>query len=80
MWEFIHLKSASKGKGDVKPAAPDFKNSWNKLSRLDKIVLYGVAMWVIVLILLFTVVASESDSIDLEYYDNVTNTETERLA
>ena len=72
--------SASKGKTVVKPAAPDFKSSWNKLSKLDRFVLYGVAIWIIVLILMFTVVASDSDSIDMEYYDNVDNTDTERLA
>ena len=73
-------QSASKGKGHVKLAAPDFKSSWNKLSKLDRFVLLGVAIWVIVLILMFTVVASDSDSIDMEYYDNVDNTDTERLA
>ena len=83
MWEFRGLtvnKSASKGKGHVKPAATKFKSSWNKLSKLDRFVLYGVAIWIIVLILMFTVVASDSDSIDMEYYDNVDNTDTERLA
>ena len=73
-------QSASKGTGHVKLAAPDVKSSWNKLSKLDKFVLLGVALWVIVLILMFTVVASDSDSIDMEYYDNVDNTDTERLA
>ncbi len=72
-------KSASKGKGHVKPAAPDFKSSWNKLSKLDKLVLYGVGLWVLIMILMF-MTASESDSIDMEYYDEVNNTETERLA
>ena len=82
MWEFRGLtvnKSASKGKGHVKPAATKFKSTWNKLSKLDKLVLYGVGLWVLIMILMF-MTASESDSIDMEYYDEVNNTDTERLA
>ncbi len=83
MWEFRGLtmkKSASKGKAHVNSAAPDFKNTWNKLSKLDKLVLSGVLLWSIVLVWLFTVVATESDSIDIEYYDDVKHSDTEKLA
>ena len=82
MWEFRGLrvnKSASKGKTVVKPAATKLSNTWNKLSKLDKLVLYGVGLWVLIMIIMFTT-ATESDSIDMEYYDEVNNTDTERLA
>ena len=69
---------ASKGKGRVRPAAPDLKSTWSKLSTLDRIVLYGVAIWVLLMIVMFTG-ATESDSIDIEYYDDI-STELERLA
>ena len=77
-WGLTTGKNVIQTETDLKKAFP--KSSWNKLSRLDKFVLYGVGIWIIVLILMFTVVASDSDSIDMEYYDNVDNTETERLA
>ena len=69
---------ASKGKGYVKPAAPDLKSTWSKLSGRDRIVLYGVGLWVLLMIVMFTG-ATESDSIDIEYYDDI-STELERLA
>jgi len=69
---------ASKGKGYVKPAAPDLKSTWSRLSKLDRLVLYGVVIWILIMIMMFTG-ASESDSIDIEYYDDI-STELERLA
>ena len=68
----------SGGKTVVKPAASSFKSTWNKLSNLDKLVLYGVALWILIMVLMFTT-ATESDSIDIEYYDDI-SIETERLA
>ena len=83
MEQFKHLKlpvlkRASSGKTVVKPAASDIKNTWSKLSKLDKLVLYGVGLWVLLMIVMFTT-ATESDSIDIEYYDDI-SIETERLA
>ena len=83
MEQFKHLKlpvlrKASSGKSDVKPAASEIKSTWNKLSRLDKLVLYGVVLWVLVMIMMF-MNASESDSIDIEYYDDI-DIDRERLA
>lgn len=62
----------------MKPAAPDLKSTWSRLSKLDRLVLYGVVIWILIMIMMFTG-ASESDSIDIEYYDDI-STELERLA
>ena len=84
MEQFKHLKlpdikRASSGKSHVKPAATKFKSTWSKLSRLDRLVLYGVALWVLVMIIMFTT-ASESDSIRIDYIEPDTNIDSERLA
>ena len=83
MEQFKHLKlptlkKASDSKTVVKPAATKFKSTWSKLSNLDKLVLYGVALWILIMVLMFTT-ATESDSIDIEYYDDI-SMELERLA
>ena len=83
MEQFKHLKlpdikKASSGKTVVKPAATKFKSTWSKLSTLDRLVLWGVALWILIMVLMFTT-ATESDSIDIEYYDDI-STELERLA
>lgn len=73
MEQFKHLKlptikRASSGKTVVKLAATSFKNTGNKLSRSDRIVLYGVALWVLLMILMLTN-STESDSIRIDYID-----------
>lgn len=83
MEQFKHLKlptlkRASSGKTVVKPAETKFKSTWSKLSKLDRFVLYGVGLWIIIMILML-INSTESDSIDIEYYDDI-SIETERLA
>ena len=82
MWEFRGLsmsKSASKGKTVVKPAVQTIKGTYNKLSQNDKLVLAMVVVWIITMTFML-INSTESDAIDIEYYDDVTVSETERLA
>ena len=74
MWEFRHLR-ASKGKHYVNSAATKFKALDIELKRM--IVIIGI--WLALCFILFAL-NTESDAIDMEYYDTVNNTETERLA
>ena len=74
MEQFKHLsikwfnKSASDSKTVVKTVASDFKSTIQKLSTLERWVLTGVALWIILLIVTFTVlkpeVISEPDYIE----------------
>ena len=52
-------RSASQGKTVVSSAATDFKSTIKKLSALDRLVLTGVALWIVILILTFTIVKPE---------------------
>ena len=72
---------ASKGKGYVKPAAPDLKSTWNKLSGPDRIVLLGVVLWVL-LMMFMLINSTETDSIriDIDYREPDNSIESERLA
>ena len=84
MEQFKHLKlpdikRASSGKSHVKPAATKFKSTWSKLSRLDRFVLYGVALWVLLMILML-INSTESDSIRIDYIEPDVNIDSERLA
>ena len=72
-------KSASKGKGDVKPAAPKFKHWFMSLDREVRAILVTVAIWLLLCIGLY-LNNTESDAIDMEYYDSIDNTDTEKLA
>ena len=74
MWEFRSL-SASKGKHYVNSAATKFKALDIELQRM--IVIIGI--WLALCFILFAI-NTESDAIDLDYFDTVNNTETERLA
>ena len=74
MWEFRKL-SASKPKGYAKTVATKF----NRLDREVKAIIVTVAIWLLLCIGLY-LNNSESDAIDMEYYDDVNNTDTERLA
>ena len=79
MWEFRHLKSASKGKGDVKPAAPKFKSWFMSLDREIRSIIIVIGVWLLLCVYLF-LNSTETDSIDLDrYYDDVRTEETERL-
>ena len=74
MWEFRKL-SASKPKGYVKTVATKF----NSLDREVKAIIVTVAIWLLLCIGLY-LNNTESDAIDMEYYDSIDNSETERLA
>ena len=83
MEQFKHLKlpdikRASSGKTVVKPAATKFKSTWSKLSRLDRFVLLGVLLWIVIMTVML-INSTESDSIDIEYYDDI-SIDSERLA
>ena len=71
------LKSASKGKTVVKPAVQTIKGTYNKLSQNDKLVLAMVVVWIITMTFML-INSTESDAIDIEYYDEVVD--TSRLA
>ena len=73
------LRRASSRKTVVKPAVRNLKHTWNKLSQNDRLVLAMVLIWVITMTFML-INSTESDSIDIEYYDDVTESETERLA
>ena len=74
MWEFRGLR-ASKAKGYVNSVATKFKALDIELQRM--IVIIGI--WLALCFILFAL-NTESDSIDMEYYDNIDNNNTERLA
>ena len=74
MWEFRSLR-ASKAKGYVNSVATKFKALDIELQRMICIIL----IWLALCFILFAL-NTESDAIDMEYYDTVNNTETERLA
>ena len=74
MWEFRHL-SASKGKSVVNSAATKFK----ALDRELKAIIITVMIWLLLCIWLYAN-NTETDAIDIEYYDTPDNTEVERLA
>ena len=83
MEQFKHLKlptikRASSGKSDVKPAASSLKSTWNKLSKLDRFVLLGVLLWIIIMTLML-INSTESDSIRIDYIEPVT-IDTDRIA
>ena len=73
------LRRASTGKTVVKPAVQNLRTTYNKLSQNDKLVLAMVVIWVITMTFML-INSTESDAIDIEYYDDVTVSETERLA
>lgn len=72
-------KSASKGKGDVKPAAPKFKHWFMSLDREIRAILIVITIWLLLCVYLF-LNSTEQDSIELDrYYDDIRTEETERL-
>ena len=73
------LRRASSRKTVVKPAVQNLRTTYNKLSQNDKLVLAMVVIWVITMTFML-INSTESDAIDIEYYDDVTVSETERLA
>ena len=73
------LRRASSGKTLVKPAVQNLRTTYNKLSQNDKLVLAMVVIWIITMTFML-INSTESDAIDIEYYDDVTVSETERLA
>ena len=73
------LRRASSRKTVVKPAVQNLRTTYNKLSQNDKLVLAMVLIWVITMTFML-INSTESDAIDIEYYDDVTVSETERLA
>ena len=73
------LRRASSGKTVVKPAVQNLRTTYNKLSQNDKLVLAMVVIWIITMTFML-INSTESDAIDIEYYDDVTVSETERLA
>ena len=68
-------KSASKAKGYVKSVATKF----NGLDREVKAIIVTVAIWLLLCIGLY-LNNTESDAIDMKYFDTVENTDTSRLA
>ena len=74
MWEFRSL-SASKGKTVVNLAATKFK----ALDKDIQTILIWLGIWLVLCLFLYAN-NTESDAIDLEYYDEVGHTDTERLA
>ena len=74
MWEFRGL-SASKGKTVVNLAATKFK----ALEKDIQTILIWLGIWLLLCVGLYWN-NTESDAIDLEYYDEVRHTDTERLA
>ena len=64
-----------KGKHYVNSVATKFKALDTELQRMICIIL----IWLALCFILFAL-NTESDAIDMEYYDTVNNTETERLA
>ena len=74
MWEFRGL-SASKAKGYVNSVATKFKTLDIELQRL--IIIIGI--WLALCFILFAL-NTESDTIDMEYYDSIENTDTSKLA
>ena len=74
MWEFRGLR-ASKGKHYVNSVATKFKALDIELQRMICI----IGIWLALCFILFAL-NTESDSIDMEYYDNIDNDNTERLA
>ena len=73
------LRRASSRKTVVKPAVQNLRTTYNKLSQNDRLVLAMVVIWVITMTFML-INSTESDAIDIEYYDDVTVSETERLA
>ena len=73
------LRRASSRKTVVKPAVQNLRTTYNKLSQNDKLVLAMVVIWIITMTFML-INSTESDAIDIEYYDDVTVSETERLA
>ena len=73
------LRRASSRKTVVKPAVQNLKSTYNKLSQNDRLVLAMVVIWIITMTFML-INSTESDAIDIEYYDDVTVSETERLA
>ena len=71
-------KRASNGKTVVKPAATKFKSTWSKLSKLDRFVLLGVLLWIVIMTLMLTN-STESDSIRIDYIEPVA-IDTENIA
>ena len=72
-------KSASKGKGDVKPAAPKFRTWFWGLDREIRAILIVITVWLLLCVYLF-INSTEQDAIELDcYYDDVRTPETERL-
>ena len=63
----------------MKPAVQNLKHTWNRLSQNDRLVLAMVLIWVITMTFML-INSTESDAIDIEYHDDVTVSETERLA
>ena len=74
MWEFRGLR-ASKAKHYVNSVATKFKTIDIELQRM--IVIIGI--WLALCFILFAL-NTESDAIDMDYFDSIDNTETERLA
>ena len=73
------LRRASSRKTVVKPAVQNLRTTYNKLSQNDRLVLAMVVVWIITMTFML-INSTESDAIDIEYYDDVTVSETERLA
>ena len=61
----------------MKPAVQNIKGTYNKLSQNDKLVLAMVVVWIITMTFML-INSTESDAIDIEYYDEVVD--TSRLA
>ena len=61
----------------MKPAVQTIKGTYNKLSQNDKLVLAMVVVWIITMTFML-INSTESDAIDIEYYDEVVD--TSRLA
>ena len=74
MWEFRHLR-ASKAKHYVNSVATKFRSIDIELQRMIVIIL----IWLLLCFILFAL-NTESDAIDMEYYDNIDNNNTDRLA
>ena len=61
----------------MKPAVQTIKGTYKKLSQNDKLVLAMVVVWIITMTFML-INSTESDAIDIEYYDEVVD--TSRLA